>query len=150
MNTMMFSDIDIFEIRRIADRYQLDLIVLFGSYAKGTFRPSSDMDIAVHTTRKDYAMRDDDSKAFWEMELFDDLNAVLKAPEGVDLVVLNRANSTLLYEVARYGIPLYQREKDTFHQFRSYAARRFYDDAKFRRLSWEYLKRRCLNGERDI
>ena len=47
---MMFSEIDIFELRRVADRYQLDLIVLFGSYAKGTFRPSSDVDIAVHTT----------------------------------------------------------------------------------------------------
>lgn len=144
------SEIDRVEVQRVADRYQLDLLVLFGSYAKGTPRPSSDMDIAVHTTRPDYARRDPDSEAFWEMALFDDLNAVFKAPEGIDLVVLNRANSTLLYEVARYGILIYQREPATFHHFRSYAARRFDDDAKFRRWGWEYLKRRCLNGERPV
>lgn len=108
------------------------------------------MDIAVHTTRPDYAKRDPDSEALWEMALFDELSAVFKAPEGIDLVILNRADSTLLYEVAKEGILIYQREETTFHQFRSYAARRFYDDAKFRRWGWEYLKRRCLNGGRTI
>lgn len=33
------------------------------------------------------------------------------------------------------------RPPSTFHQFRSYACRRFYDDAKFRRWGWEYLRR---------
>jgi hypothetical protein len=84
------------------------------------------------------------------MDLFADLSAIFKPPEGLDLVVLNRADSTLLYEVARYGLPFYQREPGGFHQFRSYAARRFYDDAKFRRWGWEYLKRRCLDGERSV
>ena len=146
----MLKKIDMFEIQQVANRYQLDLIVLFGSYAKGTEKTDSDMDIAVHTSRPDYAKREKDSEALWEMALFDELSAVFKAPEGIDLVVLNRADSTLLYEVAKEGILIYQREEATFHQFRSYAARRFDDDAKFRRWGWEYLKRRCLNGGRTV
>jgi predicted nucleotidyltransferase len=150
MSLVTLSEIDKSQLQQVADRYQLDLIVLFGSYARGTARPDSDLDVAVHTTRPDYARRDPDEEAFWEMDLFADLSAIFKPPEGLDLVVLNRADSTLLYEVARYGLPFYQREPGGFHQFRSYAARRFYDDAKFRRWGWEYLKRRCLDGERSV
>lgn len=150
MSVGAISEIDGTQIKRVADRYQLDLIVLFGSYARGTARPDSDMDVAVRTTRPDYAQRDPDAEALWEMHLFADLSAILKPPEGLDLVVLNRADSTLLYEVARYGFPFYQREAGSFHQFRSYAARRFYDDAKFRRWRWENLKERCLHGKRSV
>lgn len=137
-------------IRQVADRYQLDLIILFGSYAKGFSQLDSDIDIAVHTNRSDYGKRDVDSEAFWEMALFDDLSSVFKAPSGIDLIILNRADSTLLYEVATYGILIYQQSPDSFHQFRSYAARRFDDDAKFRHLGWEYLKRRCSIGKRVV
>lgn len=143
-NTTILSEINISEVQQVADQYQLDLIVLFGSYAKGAPHLNSDMDIAVHTSRSDYAKRHPDAEAFWEMALFEDLNAVLKAPYGIDLLILNRADSTLLYEVAVYGILIYQRGTDTFHRFCSYAARRFDDDAKLRRWGWEYLKRRCL------
>ena len=139
------SNVDRLEISQIADRYQLDLILWFGSYAKGISQPNSDLDVAVHTNRPD-AVRDPEREAFWEMALFEDLNAAFKAPNGIDLLILNRADSTLLYEVAKNGILIYQRNEHTFHQFRSYAARRFDDDAKFRRLGWEYLKRRCLDG----
>ena len=140
-------EIDTNQMQQVADRYQLDLVVLFGSYARGRSRPDSDLDVAIHTTRQDYGKRDPDTEAFWEMELFADLNGVFQAPEGLDLVVLNRVDSTVLFEVARYGIPFYQREPAKFHRFRSYAARRFYDDAKFRRWGWEFLKQRCQHGD---
>lgn len=143
----MLEKIDKAKLRQVAERYQLNLIVLFGSYAKGTARLNSDMDFAVRTTRPDFARGDVGHEAAWKMDLLTDLSAVIEAPEGIDMVLLNGADSLLLFEVARYGIPIYQRESVTFQQFQSYAARRFYDDAKFRRGEWEYLKRRFLIGK---
>ena len=162
--SLELSQIDLSELRQVAERYELDLIVLFGSYAKGRARRGSDMDIAVHTTQKsplyppfekggrgDFGQGNPSSEAFWEMDLIADLSRIIPTPEGIDLVILNQVDSaTLLYEVSAYGIPIYQRESMAFHQFRSYAARRFYDDAKFRRWGWEYLKRRCKIGERSV
>ena len=147
----ILSQIDSFQLHQVAEQYALDLIVLFGSYAKGRARRGSDMDIAVRTTQNDFGQGNPSSEAFWEMDLIADLSRVIPAPEGIDLVILNRVDSaTLLYEVSAYGIPIYQREPTAFHHFRSYAARRFYDDAKFRQWGWEYLKRRCKIGERSV
>ena len=143
----MLEKIDKARLRQVVEGYQLDLIVLFGSYAKGAARVNSDMDFAVRTTRPDFARREVGREAAWKMDLLTDLSAVIEAPEGIDMVLLNGADSLLLFEVARYGIPVYQQESTTFQQFQSYAARRFYDDAKFRRWEWEYLKRRFLVGK---
>ena len=147
----ILRQIDSSRLRQVAQSYQLDLIVLFGSYAKGRAQKESDMDIAVRTTHPDFVRGDSSNKAFWEMNLIANLSGIIPAPEGIDLVILNLVDSaTLLYEVATYGIPLYQLKPMDFHQFRSYAARRFYDDAKFRRWGWEYLKRRCKIESREV
>ena len=140
----VLSKINMALLNQVAEAYKIDLIVLFGSYAKRSARKGSDMDIAIRTTRtRSLSERDCSSEAFWEMSLYAALSRAIPAPEGIDLVILNQVDSAaLLYEVATYGRPLYQQEAMTFHQFCSYAARRFYDDAKFRRWGWEYLKRR--------
>ncbi len=149
--SLELPQIDSSKLCQVTERYELDLIVLFGSYAKGRARRGSDMDIAVHTTQNGFGQGNPSSEAFWEINLIADLSRVIPAPEGIDLVILNQVDSaTLLYEVSAYGIPIYQREPTDFHQFRSYAARRFYDDAKFRQWGWEYLKRRCKIGERSV
>ena len=134
------------KLREVARRYDLDLIVLFGSYARGRERPDSDVDLAVHTTRRDYGKRDREAEVTWEMELFDDLAGAVPAPEGIDMVVLNRADSTLLFQVANYGLTLHESGPDQFHLFRSLASRRYYDDAKYRRWGREYLRRRLRDG----
>ncbi|NCO42801.1 MAG: hypothetical protein COZ06_34255 [Armatimonadetes bacterium CG_4_10_14_3_um_filter_66_18] len=142
--------IDESRLRQVASRYELDLIVLFGSYAKGRAHDDSDVDLAVRTTRPDYGARGPEEEARWEMDLFADLGGAVAAPEGIDLVLLNRADSTLLFEVAREGAPLFQTDRDAFHRFRSLAARRFYDDAKHRRWGREELGRRLTRGPRPI
>ncbi len=143
----ILSKIDQPKLREVAQLFQLDLIVLFGSYAKGTARSDSDIDFAVHTTRPGSTRRRESHEAAWKISLLTDLSTVIEAPEGIDMIILNGADSLLLFEVATYGIPVYQQESVTFQQFQSYAALRFYDDVKFRRLEREYLKRRFLIGK---
>lgn len=140
----ILAEIDQRKLCEIAERYDLDLIILFGSYAKGRARPGSDVDLAVRTTRRDYGRRDREQEVTWELSLFDDLSVVVPAPEGIDLVVLNRADSTLQFETACNGELAYQATPDTFHCFRSLASRRFYDDAKFRQWGRDYLRKRLL------
>jgi predicted nucleotidyltransferase len=141
------------KLQEVADRHQLDLIVLFGSYAKGKTRPD-DLDIAVRITRKAFKQlftADNEARWQWEMHLLADLETLIELPYDIDLVLLNQVfDSTFLFEVARYGILIYGKEPTTFDQFRAYASRRFDDDAKFRRWGWEYLKRRCLDGKQSV
>ena len=136
------------KLPQVAEPYKLDLIVVFGSYAKGKAQPD-DLDIAVRTTREEFARLSSGEGLWeWELSLLADLDRIIDLPYDIDLVLLNRVfDSTLLFEIARYGIPIYEKEPTTFHHFRSYAARRFDDDAKFRRLGWEYLKRWCSDDK---
>ena len=64
------EEIDQAKLREVAQRYDLDLIILFGSYARGREGRDSDVDLAVHTTRRDYGRRDREAEVTWEMELF--------------------------------------------------------------------------------
>lgn len=130
-------------LRQITQQFGLAFITLFGSIAKGHMTKESDADIAVWAEK----LPDDESQlADWVMALADALADAIPHGEGIDLVVLNRAESLLQFQVARCGILLYERVSGSWRRFQSYAARRYDDDAKFRRLQWEYLRRRYLSG----
>ena len=112
-------------VERLADlegvNPSIELVVLFGSTAKGRARSRSDLDIAV---------RGD--------ELLDlDALYVVLAPrlgtERLDLVDLQTAGSVLAFEVARHGRLLYERDEGTFRSFQARASRRYCDTAKLRR-----------------
>jgi predicted nucleotidyltransferase len=112
-------------LRRIAERFGLELIVLFGSRARGRGRADSDTDVAVlaRSGRRPDIARD--------MDLTEALARALRAPEGVDLVWLHRASPLLQFEAARRGRALYRRSRGSFSRFRLYAARRYDDNRKF-------------------
>lgn len=99
---------------------ELELLVLFGSQAKGRARAASDVDVAVRCTRA---------------ADLDALYAVLAPRLGtdrVDLVDLRRAGPLLAFEVARSGRVLYERSSGAFREFQSLASRRYCDTAKLR------------------
>ena len=110
---------------RLADLGQVEpaveLVVLFGSTAKGRARPRSDVDIAVRG----------DGPA--------DLDALylILAPrvgtDRLDLVDLRRAGPLLAFEVARHGRLLFERAPGAFRSFQALASRRYCDTAKLRR-----------------
>src|SRR5262245_43107762 len=112
-------------VERLADLEHVEpaveLVVLFGSIARGRARPRSDLDIAV---RGDGLV---------------DLDALymLLAPRlGIDpleLVDLRRAGCLLAFEIARHGQPLYERVPGVFRSFQALASRRYCDTAKLRR-----------------
>lgn len=111
--------------RRLADLPEgapgLQLLVLFGSLAKGRKTGKGDVDLGAQC----------DGPA--------DLDALYLAiaprlgTDRVDLIDLRRAGPLLAFEVARTGRLLFERRPGAFRAFQSLASRRYCDTAKVRR-----------------
>jgi len=125
------------QLNEIAQQFGLDLIVLFGSHVKGRMVLGSDVDIAVRAVKRPWGDWN------WEFEVADALSSALQGDGGeVDVVFLNGAAPLLMFEVAQSGQVLFEKEWGTFSDFRSYAARVYYDnEPRFKRQA-QYLKER--------
>ncbi|HUE97346.1 MAG TPA: nucleotidyltransferase domain-containing protein [Longimicrobiaceae bacterium] len=93
-------------IATMSSRYAgLDLVVLFGSRARGDAGESSDWDLG-------YLARE----RFDREGFLADVVARL-GTEQVDLVDLERAGGLIRFRAARDGIPMFQRRPDAFARF---------------------------------
>lgn len=132
------------EIRRLAGKYELDLLVLLGSYGTKHFVPGrSDIDIAFLSREK---LRTDDY-----LQLMMDLSALFQH-ERLDLIDLGKASGLLKYEVAAKGRLLFHCREGYFERYRLYCLRYYYDTAKFRLLKREYFQEQlgALQDEQSI
>lgn len=106
-------------IEPVAIRFQLDLVVLFGSAARGRLRPGSDIDLGLVT--KLPLMEDP--------QMYEDFMAALEPLENefgrnIDTVQINSRNLVLLKRILMEGILLYESQP------------RFY---RKQRLHWRFL-----------
>jgi uncharacterized protein len=124
-------------VAAVALREGIDLVVLFGSAARGRLRAESDLDIAVRfvTGRPSFEV---------EARVAAELHAALQPPRELDLVLLHHASPLLLIQVATEGIPLYEASPEVWPLFWLYARRRFEDTEKYRRRRWEAHQERFL------
>ena len=124
-------------VAAVAQREGIDLVVLFGSAARGRLRAESDLDIAVRfvTGRPCFEV---------EARVAAELHAALQPPRELDLVLLNHASPLLLIQVVAEGISLYEASAEVWPLFWLYARRRFEDTEKYRRRRWEALQERYL------
>lgn len=121
------------QLQPVAERYDLKLLVLFGSQAQGHTHPESDVDVAVLPTRPLTGSR--------RLELWSELTKIFEA--DVDLTSLDRAEPLLLYRVACTGIPLYEGEKWAWENQKSYGCRRYWDSRKLFEAMERYVSRRA-------
>ncbi|MBI4536583.1 MAG: nucleotidyltransferase domain-containing protein [candidate division NC10 bacterium] len=130
-------------MKRVARKYGLDLVVLFGSHVSGRARAGSDVDVAV---RRQPGRLEADSL---RLEVAAALERAFPEAAEVDVVFLNEAGSLLLFQVATTGRALYERQPMLFWQFQSYAARRYDDDYKYRLRRDAYLDRQVKRWNRN-
>lgn len=98
------------KIAKIAKKFQLKLIIIFGSFTNGKNRAGSDMDIAVLGLKEIFFNE--------QIGLANELALIFK--KNIDLSVLNKANPLLLFQASKNPILLYGKRED-FLKFKLYA-----------------------------
>lgn len=118
------------EFNNLCEKYNLFLVVLHGSYAKGIVTPKSDIDVgflgAADIIKGKY------------FEILKDFSAIFG--DRFDPVFMNGAEAMIIYQIAINGIPLYEKTKGFFNYFKVSAIARYFDTKKFRVLEKEYIK----------
>lgn len=85
-------------------REDVVLAFLFGSQVKGLTRPSSDWDIAIYLTPRQWGELE--TKHIYNGESAIQADVCRMIVSDVDCVVLNRARLSLVFSVLNSGIPL--------------------------------------------
>jgi predicted nucleotidyltransferase len=108
---------------------------LFGSLAKGSPLPLSDVDIAVYLADTLYGTND-------KLDILGKLMGILQTDE-IDLVVLNTAGLPLVMNVLKCKKIIVDKDPFARHIFESLSMRKYFD---FSIKESAQLKRRYLNG----
>ena len=108
---------------------------LFGSYAKGKEKPSSDIDVAL-------LLSETKSIEFSTLQLAAKLEKTLG--NRVDVVILNSAGELLKFQVRRDGKLIFERSSKKRKQF-EVKSRKLYDD--FLYLHRNYAKKVLYGGK---
>ena len=128
------------QLRSLAETYDLRLVVLFGSWARGRAGQDSDVDVGVLVKRPLSAPQ--------RPRLWSALSQLFQAE--VDLTVLNHVAPVVGYQVARDGVVLFEAEPGDWEGWKSYAVRRFWDTHKHRQALEGYLARRVEEMRRAL
>jgi len=134
------------DIERLADicrRFKINLVVLFGSRAKGWESRESDYDIGIWIENCPFDPDPKKETAIWEAF------AELLGTDRVDLLILNRANGALSYEIASHGIPLYEGVPFAFQKFQVLATKRYEDMKRIDRWNRRYIEDFLRKGKTD-
>lgn len=105
---------------KLAKKFQLKLIMIFGSFANGKNRSGSDLDIAV-LGFKEISFKK-------QIILTNELAKIFN--KNIDLSVLNKANPLLIFQASKNSILLYGGAKE-FLKFKLYAFRLYHDYAPY-------------------
>ena len=99
----------------------INLAYLFGSYAKGRITPLSDVDVAVLLNDKS------DPKVYFDIQL--DLSGRLSSylKKEVEVVILNRADPRLSYQVIKYGEIVFEKNPNLKANFERKALNIYFD-----------------------
>lgn len=108
----------------------VELLVVFGSRARGTASASSDIDVGLLFAPG----RSRDS--------VEDVRDAFEDRDRLDLVSLDDADPLLLREAAVDGRPLFESGPGVFEEFRVRALKRYWDTAWLRRLEADALRAR--------
>lgn len=95
-------------IKLLKKKFNCEVVILFGSYARGDQRPDSDVDIAIKTKKKI------SKKEMFEMT--QELEQLLK--KDIDLIDLNAISDSFRYEILMNGQTLYCEDSYQFDLYK--------------------------------
>lgn len=115
--------------------FDISLIYIFGSFARETNIGNSDIDIAV--------LLNGEIDGYTKLNIFGRLVDIFRR-EDIDLVILNRVNEVLKFQVIKYGKPIYMKSLYTKAIFESRTMSEYMDKEYFRRTQDEYSHKKFL------
>jgi predicted nucleotidyltransferase len=117
-------------LKDFVKNYNIKLIYIFGSYAKGSNNSKSDLDIAI-LLNNNYNPLD-------KLSLIGDLTSIFKR-DDIDLVLLNSANSVLKHQVIKYGKLVFMENEDIKVDFEVKVLKEYMDMEPFRKTQMKYI-----------
>lgn len=120
MKTVNIFNFDKKKIRDLASNYKIELILLFGSYAKKKAHKRSDLDIGIYSYKK---ITPDD---LWELQT---KLMELLGRDDIDVVILNNTSPILLFNILKHHTPIHINNSKILGQFKIMALKRY----------WHYL-----------
>jgi predicted nucleotidyltransferase len=117
------------EILPLIKKYDINLLLSFGSYQTERFTKDSDIDLAYLANRI-FGPEE-------ELQLLKDF-ILLYRRDRIDLVNLGKASPLLMFETATHGKVLYE-ENDSFLRFKLKASARYADTKHLRQMRQDYL-----------
>jgi len=127
MNIKIYKE----RLENLCQKYNIQLIILHGSYARGNEMGKSDIDIGI-LSREKFDLNN-------QLNILNDFGEVFG--DKFDPVFLNGAEPLISYQVAIHGKPLFEETEGIFQRFRIQAVARYMDSKKFRDMEKSYLKR---------
>ncbi len=139
----MMIRIDQDKLQQLAHRYQLRLLVYYGSYArKEDYNPSkSDIDIAFVSKSPL-----DGQQLF---DLMTDL-IVLHSKSAIDLVNLSTASGLLKEAIASDGRCFYEAEEGYFDKLCPYLYKSYYETRKFRKVKQAIFQKKLAEELKNV
>jgi len=119
---LKIMEIDQDKIKEIAEKYNLEFVVLFGSQATSQTHEKSDVDLAV-IARMEFNL----------LRLSDDFSSLFKRND-VEVVNLATASPVLWRAVARDGKLLYEKNEGFYRRWKVYAWKIWLETARLRRI----------------
>lgn len=126
-------------IKKIARKYRLELLLLFGSRVGGKASPESDFDVAYLSVK--------DLDLSQEARLMVDLAPVFRS-ENIDLVNLRKAPPLLFYAVTSKCQVMYEKDPLIFPTMRAYSFKKYVETRPLRELEYQRLRERIRQGKR--
>jgi uncharacterized protein len=118
-------------IEELVKEFDIKLIYIFGSYAKGTNNVRSDLDIAI--------MLENNYDPMIKLNLIGELTSIFKR-DDIDLVILNTEKPVLRHQVIKYGKLVYMKDEDIKVEFEVKVLREYMDMEYFRKTQMQCVK----------
>lgn len=118
-------------LKKIAKKFGLDLILVFGSRVQDKVHPLSDLDIAVSSKKLDFTLKQYSDLLFQLEKVF---------PQKVDLVFINKADPLLLHEIVQSNQLLYGTKRQ-FLEFKIYAYKRYQDYKPYFKMEEKFVNK---------
>lgn len=129
------------KINELALKYQLSMVLLFGSRAKGQENISSDFDIA-YLSKKKLDLMD-------ESRLVCDLMEIFRS-DKIDIVNIRKAPPLLMKHIFNNNKILFCADKKNYDAYRTYSLKKYIEAKPLFDLKSEYLDYRVENYKREL